>query len=67
MFQPIKMNNKRKQFFKDATILSEEALFKKYFSDTLKVKAERYGRLILLKTGIYKTILNIGKKVRKRD
>lgn len=67
MFQPVKKNGKREQFFKDANQLSEEELFNKYFADTIKVKIERYGRLALLKTGMYKPILNIGKKIRKRD
>lgn len=67
MFQPVKKNDKREQFFKDANQLSEEELFNKYFADTIKVKIERYGRLALLKTGMYKPILNIGKKIRKRD
>lgn len=67
IFQPVKVNDKREQFFKDANTLSEEELFDKYFADTLKIKLERYGRLALLKTGLYKSVLNIGKKIRKRD
>lgn len=67
MFQPIKKNNKREQFFKDINTLDEETVFKKYFPITLKVRFEKYGRLILLKTGIYKKILKLGKKIRKRD
>ena len=67
MFQPVKKNEKRTQFFEDANKLSEEELFNKYFADTLKVKIERYGRMALLKTGLYKPLLNLGKKIRKRD
>lgn len=67
IFQPVKKNDKREQFFKDANMLSEEELFDKYFADTLKIKLERYGRLALLKTGLYKPVLNLGKKIRKRD
>lgn len=67
MFQPVKKNGKRKQFFEDANRLTDEELFNKYFADTIKIKIERYGRLVLLKTGIYKPILNLGKKIRKRD
>ena len=67
MFQPVKKNGKRAQFFEDANRLTDEELFNKYFADTIKVKIERYGRLALLKTGIYKPILNLGKKIRKRD
>lgn len=67
IFQPVKINDKREQFFKDANTLLEEELFDKYFADTLKIKLERYGRLALLKTGLYKPALNLGKKIRKRD
>lgn len=67
IFQPVKKNDKREQFFKDANILSEKELFDKYFADTFKIKLERYGRLVLLKTGLYKPVLNLGKKIRKRD
>lgn len=67
MFQPVKNNDRREVFFKDANILSEKELFEKYFPYTIKVKAEKYGRLFLLKTGVYKPILNLGKKIRKRD
>lgn len=67
IFQPVKNNEKREEFFKDAIALKEEELFNKYFADTFKIKLERYGRIILLKTKLYKPILNIGKKFRKRD
>lgn len=67
IFQPVKKNERREQFFKDANTLTEEELFNKYFADTIKIKLERYGRLALLKTGLYKPVLEIGKKIRKRD
>ena len=67
MFQSVKYNAKREEFFKDCNKLTNEELFNKYFPYTFKVKAEKYGRLILLKTGMYKKILNLGKKIRKRD
>lgn len=67
MFQPVKKNSKREQFFKDLNTLDEETVFKKYFPITLKVRAEKYGRLILLKTGMYKKVLKLGKKIRKRE
>lgn len=67
MFKPVKYNEKREQFFIDTNTMEDEALFNKYFQDTLKIKAERYGRMILLKTGIYKHVLKLGKKIRKRD
>lgn len=67
MFQSVKKNNRREEFFKDIEILQEEELFKKYFSDTFKIKLERNARRILLKTGMYKQVLGVGKKFRKRD
>ena len=67
IFQPVKRNEKREEFFKDANQLENKELFEKYFPDTLKVKIERYARTVLVKTGIYKKILNFGKKFRKRD
>lgn len=67
IFQPVKKNERREQFFKDANTLSEEELFNKYFADTIKIKLERYGRVTLLKTGLYKPVLRLGKKIRKRD
>lgn len=67
MFQSVKRNSKREEFFEDANKLSEKELFDKYFPYNLKVKVEKYGRLFLLKTGVYKKILKLGKKIRKRD
>ena len=67
IFSRVNYNSRKKEFVKDMTTLSEEELFKKYFPDTLKVKTERNARKILLKTGVYKKVLNIGKKIRKRD
>lgn len=67
MYQPVKSNPKREQFFVDLNVMEEKDLFNKYFPDTYKVKIERNARKFLLKTGIYKPLLNIGKKIRKRD
>lgn len=67
MFQPVKINSNRTKFFEDSKKLTEKELFEKYFPDNIKTKIERNARIVLLKTGIYKQILNLGKKVRKRD
>ena len=67
MYQPVKNNDRRDAFFKDLNELEEAELFNKYFPDTLKVKVERNARKFLLKTGVYKSLLKLGKKVRKRD
>lgn len=67
MFQPVKYNSERNNFFEDVGKLEEKELFTKYFSDNITVKSERIIRKLLLKTGIYKKILNLGKRIRKRD
>lgn len=67
MFQSVKRNARREEFFKDANQLENKELFEKYFPNTMKVKAERMARTILVRTGIYKKILKVGKKFRKRD
>lgn len=67
IFQPVKMNNRREEFFEDVNKLEDKELFEKYFPNNLKVKIERVARTVLVRTGIYKKILNIGKKFRKRD
>lgn len=67
IFQPVKENARRKEFFKDANQLESKELFEKYFPNTIKVRIERCARTTLVRTGIYKKILNLGKKFRKRD
>lgn len=67
MFQSVKYNSERSDFFEDVGKLEGKELFTKYFSDNITVKSERVIRKLLLKTGIYKKILNLGKKIRKRD
>ena len=66
IFSRVNYNSQKKDFIKDMNSLPEEELFNKYFPDNLKTKVERNARKLLLKTGIYKKILNIGKKIRKR-
>lgn len=67
IFSKVNYNSLKNEFVKDMNSLSPEELFEKYFPDTIKVKLERNLRNILLKTGLYKKIINFGKKVRKRD
>lgn len=66
IFSTVKFNNKKQQFVNDMNVLEGEELFKKYFPDTFKIKTERNLRKTLLKTGLYKKMLNLGKKIRKR-
>ena len=67
MFNSIKFNNSRKQFFDDLKTKDIEIVLKKYFPNNLKCKVEKYTRLFLIKTGIYKNVIKVGKKIRKRD
>ena len=52
-------NNKRKLFFEDANSMNGHELFKKYFPETIRVKAERLIRVLCYKLGIY----SIAKKI----
>lgn len=67
IFQSVKRNERREAFFEDANRLENRELFEKYFPDTMKVKVERMARVILVRSGIYKKLLSVGKKFRKRD
>ena len=66
MFNAIKYNNKRNDFFNDLNNNDFEEVMNKYFPDTLKCKIEKYSRLLLIKIGIYKPIIKLGRKIRKR-
>lgn len=67
MFQSVKENRKRKQFFDDMNSMEPDKVFNKYFSNNFKAKIERFSRITLIKLGIYKTIIRLGKRVRKRE
>ena len=66
MFNPIKFNSKRNDFFHDLNSNDVHEVLKKYFPNKIKNKLEKNGRLILIKTGCYSKIIKIGKKIRKR-
>lgn len=67
MFNSIKYNSKRIEFFKDLNNKELEYVINKYFPNNLKSKLEKNSRLLLIKIGIYKPLLKLGKKIRKRD
>lgn len=67
IYNTVKVNPRRKQFFEDAQKLEDEELFHKYFPNNFKSKLERFGRKTLIKIGLYKPILKLGKLIRKRD
>ena len=66
MYVSTKKNEKREKFFKDLQKLDEKELFEKYFPDSIKVKLERVTRVLLTKTGLYKNIKKIAKKILRK-
>ena len=66
MFNSIKYNSRRKNFFDELNSKECDEVIKEFFPNKLKNRIEKYGRLILIKIGLYKTIIKLGKKIRKR-
>ena len=66
MFESVDYNENREKFFIDANNKSGYELFRCYFPETIKVKAERTIRIFCYKTGIYSIAKNVFKKVMKR-
>lgn len=66
MLQSVEMNEKRTKFFKDLNEMNEEEFFRKWFPDTIKVKVERTARVTMARTGVYKCIKKIAKKVLRK-
>lgn len=66
MRHSVELPEKRKEFFEDINKMQEFEFFEKYFKDSLKVKCERSVRTILAKTGIYKNIKRIAKKILRK-
>lgn len=56
MQKSVAPNGRRQVFFKDANCMDGTELFRKYFPDTFRVKAEHYVRLACYKLGIYSTV-----------
>ena len=67
MFNVIKYNSKRNEFFEDLNAKDFEYIIRKYYPNSFKCKLEKYSRIFLIKLGIYKPLLKLGKKIRKRD
>lgn len=59
MTQSTPLNSQRSQFFRDAKVLGGYELFEKYFHIGFKQQLLYYGRLLALKSGLYK----IAKKI----
>ncbi len=67
MFNSIKVNPKRDEFFEKLNNNDFDYVINYFFPITLKCRLEKIGRVCLIKSGLYKSIVNFGKKVRKRD
>ncbi len=66
MSHSVEIPAKREAFFRDMNRMEEKDFFEKYFKDTVKVKCERSIRIILAKTGVYKNIKRLAKKILKK-
>ena len=66
MYRSTIESKKRKEFFEDMQELNEEKLFDKYFPDSINVKIERSIRVALTKTGLYKNIKKVAKKILRK-
>lgn len=53
MFESVSWNSRRDMFMEEMISQDTQAVFKKYFPDSFKIKVERYIRLFCLKIGIY--------------
>lgn len=63
MYNSVSFPSKREVFFEDINKLEEKEFFKKYFPNTLKTRLEKYIRIILAKTGLYKKIKSVAKRI----
>ena len=66
MLNSVEMNEERILFFKDLNELDENTFFEKWFPDSIKVKIERNIRIFMAKTGIYKSVKKIIKKILRK-
>ena len=66
MFESVKMNPRRDDFFDDAQAMTGKELFEKYYPITAKIKIKTIIRKTLLVTGIYGTMKKILNKARGR-
>ncbi len=67
MVNSAKPNDKREDFFRDLNNLDEKVVFKKYFPNTIKARAERFARRGAIKLGIYKNLKVKLKKILKKN
>ena len=63
MLCSVQLNTDRDKFFKDLNEMDEKKFFETWFPDSIKVKLERVIRISMVKTGVYKNVKKIAKKV----
>lgn len=63
MSYSVNHNYKRENFFKDINNIQESEFFRTYFPITMRVKCESFIRKFLAKTGMYKVVKLIAKKL----
>ena len=63
MYSSVNYPSKRRDFFEDINKKDEKEFFNMYFPYNLRIKLEKYGRILLVKTGIYKKIKSLAKKI----
>lgn len=66
MFESVKENPIRKEFFENINKMNEKEFFEKYFPDNINVKVERNMKIFLTKTGAYKKIKKLVRKIRNK-
>ena len=66
IFNSIKYNSRREEFFEDLNNEEISKVLKKYFSNKIRNRIEKLARVTLIKIGIYKPLIQLGKKIRKR-
>ena len=66
MFNSIKYNGNREEFFYELNDKECKDVLNKYFPNKINNKFEKYMRLLLIKLGLYSKIIKLGKKIRKR-
>lgn len=66
MFESVKTNEKRENFFNDAQLMDGRSLLEKYYPITSKVKVKTQIRKFLLVTGLYRIVKKFLNKMRGR-
>lgn len=66
MLYSVNYPEKREEFFKDINEMEERNFFEKYFPQNIRVKCEKCVRVFLIKTGLYKKIKSIIKRILKK-